>query len=371
MTANTYGRQVVVPLTNKSGGGVIAGDVVIVDTGNNDAFTTTTSASSTVTIGVAQETIANNATGRVLISGYAALVNTNASVTRGHYGATYTVAKQATDAGASRVAGTFCQFLTGGTTPDAMVYPVDLAGTALTNPMTTAGDIIYGGSSGTPTRLAGGTSGYVLTSTGTTSAPAWQAAAGSGHTVLLDTFNRADGAVGHASGGGGQLWNPLSGTWAISSNTLIETGGGSERFIFIHTGPATGKRTITWVLNTKPSSGDGGFVFRAIPVASSNTPNAALLLNIEATYKLYNILSGASYTAVTINSGSAATPANGDSIVITDDGYEVTVTVNGGSPWTYLTSNTYTSSPFNGPFVGFRSASSTTIKHDSITIVDL
>lgn len=52
-------------------------------------------------------------------------------------------------------------------------------GTApLTNPMTTAGDTIYGGSSGTPTRLAGGTSGYVLTSNGTTSAPSWQAAGG-------------------------------------------------------------------------------------------------------------------------------------------------------------------------------------------------
>jgi hypothetical protein len=48
----------------------------------------------------------------------------------------------------------------------------------LTNPMTTAGDIIYGGSSGTPTRLAGSTSGYVLTSNGATSAPSWQAATG-------------------------------------------------------------------------------------------------------------------------------------------------------------------------------------------------
>ena len=42
--ASTRGRQVVIPLTNKSGGQVIAGDVVVVDTANNDAFTTTTSA---------------------------------------------------------------------------------------------------------------------------------------------------------------------------------------------------------------------------------------------------------------------------------------------------------------------------------------
>lgn len=140
MTANTYGRQVVIPLTNKSGGSVAAGDVVIVDTANNDAFTTTTSAGSTATIGVVQETIASNAVGRVLLSGYAALVNVNASVTRGDYGKTHTVAKQATDAGASRGAGTFCQFLTGGTTPDAAVYASDLGSGSGTGTLTTVKD---------------------------------------------------------------------------------------------------------------------------------------------------------------------------------------------------------------------------------------
>ncbi len=135
MSANTYGRQVILPLTNKSGGGVIAGDVVVIDTTNNDAFTTSTAGAFTGLVGIAQETIANNAVGRVLTSGYAALVNTNASVTRGNFGKTYTVAKQATDAGASRVTGTFCQFLTGGTTPDASLFGlVDAAtGGALTD----------------------------------------------------------------------------------------------------------------------------------------------------------------------------------------------------------------------------------------------
>jgi hypothetical protein len=162
VAANTYGRQIVVPLTNKSGGGVIAGDVVIVDTTNNDAFTTTTSASSTAIVGIVQETIANNATGRVLIGGYAALVNVNASVTRGNYGITHTVAKQAASGGASRTTGTFCQFLTGGTTPDAMVYNPDLGGASLTNPMTNSQDIIVGGASGVPGRLGAGAAGAAL-----------------------------------------------------------------------------------------------------------------------------------------------------------------------------------------------------------------
>lgn len=52
---------------------------------------------------------------------------------------------------------------------------------AASNPMTTAGDIIIGGSSGLPTRLAAGsTSGHVLTSNGSGVAPSWQAAAGGG-----------------------------------------------------------------------------------------------------------------------------------------------------------------------------------------------
>lgn len=163
---NTIGRQIIVPMTNKSGGSVAAGDVVILDTGNDEAFTTTTSAGSLNAAGIAQETIANNAVGRVLTGGYAALVNVNASVTRGDYGKTHTVAKQATDAGASRVAGTFCRFLIGGTTPSAFVYPVDLAGAALTDPTTTRGDLLTRDASAL-IRLAIGAAGTRLFSDGT------------------------------------------------------------------------------------------------------------------------------------------------------------------------------------------------------------
>lgn len=119
--SNLRGRQVVVSLTNKSGGSVAAGDVVIVDTGNNEAITTTTSARVEVSLGVVQEAIASNATGRVLVHGYAALVNVPSSVTRGHYVETHTVAKQATG-NSSRRSGSFGQFLTGGTTPTALIW---------------------------------------------------------------------------------------------------------------------------------------------------------------------------------------------------------------------------------------------------------
>jgi hypothetical protein len=119
--SNMYGRQVILPLTNKSGGGVIAGDVVVIDTANDDSFTTTTTGQWGKSVGIAQETIASNATGRVLVAGEAALVNVPASVTRGHYLETHTVVKQGTG-NSTRRAGSFGQFKTGGTTPKAWLW---------------------------------------------------------------------------------------------------------------------------------------------------------------------------------------------------------------------------------------------------------
>lgn len=57
------------------------------------------------------------------------------------------------------------------------------AAAGMSNPMTTGGDIIYGGLAGVPTRLANGNAGEVLTSQGTTLAPIWTAA-GAGDMVL-------------------------------------------------------------------------------------------------------------------------------------------------------------------------------------------
>lgn len=47
------------------------------------------------------------------------------------------------------------------------------ASAGLSNPMTTGGDIIYGDNVGNPVRLANGTTGQFLQSSGTTLAPSW------------------------------------------------------------------------------------------------------------------------------------------------------------------------------------------------------
>ena len=49
--------------------------------------------------------------------------------------------------------------------------------------VTTAGDMTYASAANQMARIAGGTSTYVLTSNGATSAPSWQAPASSGITM--------------------------------------------------------------------------------------------------------------------------------------------------------------------------------------------
>jgi len=82
---------------------------------------------------------------------------------------------------------------------DHLVYLKDSSSAVvalMSNPMTTAGDTMYGGASGLPTRLAGGTSGYVLTSNGATSAPSWQAAAGGSSGLLaVHAYGPASAAI--------------------------------------------------------------------------------------------------------------------------------------------------------------------------------
>lgn len=61
------------------------------------------------------------------------------------------------------------------------------------NPMTTAGDIILGNSSGAPSRLGIGTSGQVLTSNGTTAS--WQTPSGGGLDAGFKFWYNSDNAI--------------------------------------------------------------------------------------------------------------------------------------------------------------------------------
>ena len=70
----------------------------------------------------------------------------------------------------------------------------------MTNPMTTQGDVIYGGASGLPTRLAKGTASQVLAMNAGATAPEWVAAAGGGDVTKVGT--PVDNQVGVWTGDG-------------------------------------------------------------------------------------------------------------------------------------------------------------------------
>jgi hypothetical protein len=100
-------------------------------------------------------------------------------------------------------------------TPTTVTY----IGGGLTNPMTTGGDIIYGGASGVPTRLANGTAGQVLQSNGTTLAPSWVAASGGGDVFKVGT--PVNNQVGVWTGDG-----TIEGDAALTFDTSTDTLGG-------------------------------------------------------------------------------------------------------------------------------------------------
>lgn len=101
------------------------------------------------------------------------------------------------------------------------------------NPMTTGGDVIYGGASGVATRLSNGTIGQVLTSSGGTTAPTWATPSGGGITnsAANNELMKSNGTNAIASGLGvtttGNLDLGLSGT-SGASRTSAAIGSATD-----------------------------------------------------------------------------------------------------------------------------------------------
>lgn len=235
---NTVGRLVVDVATNKSGGAVAYGDVVINDGANDHAFTTTTSAGFTAgVVGVCIEPngIANNASGRIQYQGYCPQVNAAASVTRGYFLKTHTVAKQATSS-SSRATGSFGVALKTSATPDAVLWgwpDVVAAGNVATDAIwDAAGDLAVGTGADTAARLAVGADSTVLTVSPSTHVPVWAAPTGGG------TFSGA--RVYHSTtqvcSGGSGFTSAIFDSEEYDTDTYHDTGSNTSRL----TAPATG-----------------------------------------------------------------------------------------------------------------------------------
>jgi len=145
------------------------------------------------------------------------------------------------------------------------------AAAGFNNPMTTGGDIIYGGASGAPTRLANGTSGQYLKSTGGTSAPAWQSlvpptiqkfTSGSGtYTTPSGVTHIRVRAIGGGGGGGGSGTGATAGNGSSGGNTtfgssLITANGGGGGLVNV-AGPGGTTGLSAPALGT-PMSGNSG-----------------------------------------------------------------------------------------------------------------
>lgn len=102
-----------------------------------------------------------------------------------------------------------------------------LAVSYIANPMTTGGDIIYGGASGVPTRLSNGSAGQVLQSNGTTVAPSWETLTSGGSTWTVVSANQV--AVND-----GQYTNVANSTY--TDPTPVE---GKGYWVLVRNGTAT------------------------------------------------------------------------------------------------------------------------------------
>lgn len=137
-------------------------------------------------------------------------------------------------------------------------------------PMTTGGDIIYGGASGTGTRLANGTAGQYLKSTGGTTAPAWQ----SFTAPTIQVFNSTSTTAG-------RLFTVTSANATIGATytnnsqtfTVLETISGSTRLFTSGVGAPLSSGTLT----KSGGTGDATITFSASQTLATYTAPANVL----------------------------------------------------------------------------------------------
>lgn len=134
----------------------------------------------------------------------------------------------------------------------------------MTNPMTTAGDIIYGGTSGAPTRLAKGTAGQVLKMNSGATAPEWGDA--SGGTTILKAVKTADETVNNSSTY--QDDDHLSVTLEANSNYIIQVcifaqqitdGSRTPKIKFVYPTSTTGAYVWRLYSSSDVSQQGGGY----------------------------------------------------------------------------------------------------------------
>lgn len=117
--------------------------------------------------------------------------------------------------------------------------------TGFNNPMTTAGDLIVGGTSGSATRLAIGTNGYILTIAA--GSPTWVAPTTPPPSLTNPMVTVGDLIIGGVSGGPTRL--------SIGANgTILQSNGASPNWISATVVPAVTGHPSTWLYSDGTSA---------------------------------------------------------------------------------------------------------------------
>lgn len=173
-------------------------------------------------------------------------------------------------------------------------------GTVLTNPMTTGGDVIYGGSAGAPTRLANGSLNQVLTSSGGNTAPTWTTPA----TNELVVYRTNTGTVSATT-------NAIVnyGTVTLDTNSRVATGAS-----WAYTAPATANYLVcahlTWASQAWSASKEYDLY---VYVNGSKYASIGMGWTWNSTTSLVPAMGGCTVAAVTSGQSINIHVFNGDS----------------------------------------------------------
>jgi len=186
------------------------------------------------------------------------------------------------------------------------------------SPMTTAGDIIYGGVAGAGTRLPLGNNGYVLTVSG--SAPVWAAAPSSapGGTNTQIQFNSSS-----AFGGSANLTWDGTNVQIGSAGALRFADTDSSNYVAFRS-PETVVTNVTWTLPATDGSASQALVTNGSAVlswatVSSTVASGCIYLNnltISASYTIATSQGAMSVGPITVASGSTLTVSSGSRYVV-------------------------------------------------------
>lgn len=240
---------------------------------------------------------------------------------------------------------------------------VTIAAPGMANPMTTAGDLIVGGASGAPARLAKGSDSYILTIDPTTHLIVWAAPPAGAGTVTSVAVTAAPGGVFDVAG------SPITGAGTIAISMDAQTGNkalmspsgggsGTPAFRALEAGdlPINGRRMTIAV-----QFGDG-----ANDIDAATERNQWLECNFAGTIEGYSLLAdaaGAMVIDIWKDTYANYPPVVGDSITAS-----AKPTLSSGTKSEDNTLTGWTTSIARGDILKFHVDSSTTVKAATLSL---